>query len=1141
MSSLVIDTQLVVYATSDGATLAYPLADPTLAEFTRGEPDPVGALADLLTLYLDGAQPELLASFATPPGTHLDTVLVDLERPDLPESLRALPSVPFHCVVTPLGADRWVHVLGLDHVFLLAADAELHATVATEIAHLVRALALAPLDLLALLPVGTPRLEPASLPIILGPSAPGDAADLRRRVAAAARARDALAVLTSVATPVHLDPTLGDAPPLTARDRELAALDALLSSRDRHSVLLVGPELSGKSALLRAWLRATSDRAPRPAVFSTSGARLIAGMSGLGQWQARLARVLDAAATLDAVLWFENLGDLFGAQSANREDLASAMRPWLDQRNVRLVGELRPEAAALYERRHGGLFAALQRLPLAPLSAADTAAALDAQIAHDARHHPDRPRLTPDAAAAVVALSDRYLPYRAFPGKAFRLADELRVLHADDRPDDGGAPVVTRARVHAGFSLMTGIPPVLLRDDQPLDLARVTAFFAAHVIGQRPAIARLVDTIAVVKAGLQPRGKPLATLLFAGPTGVGKTELARTLAAYLFGSPERLARFDMSEFMDPWAADRLIRGTDRDEGLLTRRVRQAPFSVLLLDEIEKAHAAVFDLLLQVLGEGRLTDGRGRTASFENAIVIMTSNLGVGSQRRPIGLAPTADLDVDAHYHRAVAQAFRPELVNRIDRVIPFAPLTPDEIAAITRLALDEIGARRGLRGVALEVTPAAVAALARGGYSERYGARALARHLDAALVAPLARELNARSASDDELAAVLVDAAPDGAAVTLTPVDAKAGDAPRHGYTARAYSHGAPRRDAIHAISDVRRRVDALLARDAVTELVDRRDLLAAQLTRRAASDRGRGQLATEHAHLARDLDAAFALRAEVHLIEELAITVPTDVAELRDHGATVAARERALLGTLFALLARDLPRRDAVTVMLSELTTRAFDPWLPELLLAAPDRGWRLRFHHRGQRSAAVAWDPTAPRDLWPAARPWHPPVEADAVLDWLDGRRGDPSPDHLVMTVRGPHAALLLQLESGLSRWHRGRGDAAKGLDAGAVLLRPLAHAATLPDGAWESDALAPPARDTYGALANQPATRVFDLAAREVIAGPAAQRGDDDGARVPLDLYWASLEALVAPRLLALIDAGDADTLEPTALAPPTDEAL
>jgi len=1123
--SLVIDTQLVVFALPDGATLAYPLADPSLAELRRDEPDPAGAFADLLTLYLDGAPPETLARFATPPGTRIETVSVALERSDLPASLRALPPVPFHCVVTPLGADRWIHVLGLDHVFLLAPDAPLAATVADEISRLVRALELDPHALLALLPLGEPQLVALELPLLLGPTTPADATDLRRRVADAARARDALAVLTSVATPVHLDPQLHDAPPLTGRDRDLAALDALLSGRERQSVLLVAPELAGKSALLRGWLRSAWQRDPRPTVFATSGARLIAGMSGLGQWQARVTRVMEAAATLDAVLWFENLGDLFGTGTSSREDLASALRPWLDQRKVRVLGELRPEAVTLYERRHGGLFAALQRVALAPLSADDTAAALVAQTAHDAEHAPDRPRLTPDAVPAVVALCDRYLPYRAFPGKAFRLVDELRVLHADDRTPDGAAALITRARVHAGFSLMSGIPPLLLRDDQPLDLERVAAFFHARIIGQRPAVSRVVEALAVIKAGLQPRGKPLATLLFAGPTGVGKTELARTLAAFLFGSPERLARFDMSEFMDPWAADRLIRGTDRDEGVLTRRVRQSPFSVLLLDEIEKAHASVFDLLLQVLGEGRLTDGRGRTASFENALVIMTSNLGVADHRRAIGLTPAADDDTDAHYQRAVALAFRPELVNRIDRIIPFAPLTPDEIAAVTRLAVAEVASRRGLgvRRIALDVTPDALAALARGGYSERYGARALNRHLETALVAPVATELIARSSAGEEVTAVTVDVASDTGALRVRGVTA--GDATPH------WQQGAPRRVAIGAIQEVRRRVDRVITREPLAELADRRDHLAAQLVAAPSAP----HLAREHAHLARALDAAYALRDEIHLVEELAITALTDLTELRDHLARAHDLERALLHQIFGLLARDLSDRDTLVVMLSELTPRAFDGWLPELLFAAADRRWELRFHLRGQRGADLAWDPAAldattgrgrrpaAPAIWPAARPWHPPVSADALLDWLDDR--EPPHSHLVMTVRGRHVGLLLQLEAGLYRWHRGDPRDRDPNAAGAVLMRPLALGPTLPDAAWDAAALIPPTPDTYGALATLPPVRVFDLGAG-LVTGPD---GRDTLPRVPTARYWHDLEALVATGLLDRVDRGDLDALE------------
>jgi hypothetical protein len=351
---------------------------------------------------------------------------------------------------------------------------------------------------------------------------------------------------------------------------------------------------------------------------------------------------------------------------------------------------------------------------------------------------------------ALDRLHRRYAGYSAYPGRPLRFLRNL--LHDYAAGGVAAQKVSASAReVAAAFAKETGLPAFMIDDAVPLDLPGARRWFAARVIGQPEAVNTVTDLLAGVKAGLNRPRRPIASLLFIGPTGVGKTEMAKSLAAFFFGDAGRVSRFDMSEYADPVAVRRLVGGHFGSEGLLTAKVREQPFSVVLLDEFEKADPSFFDLLLQVLGEARLTDAAGRVADFSNAIVVMTSNLGAESfQRGAFGLGATRDggvRDARSHFVEEVRSFLRPELFNRVDRIVPFLPLDEATVRQIVDRELALLARRDGfrLRGLELDLGPPVRDHLAAKGYDRLYGARPLKRVMERELLVPLADGVNGYS------------------------------------------------------------------------------------------------------------------------------------------------------------------------------------------------------------------------------------------------------------------------------------------------------------------------------------------------------------------------------------------------------------
>ncbi|MCA9540870.1 MAG: ATP-dependent Clp protease ATP-binding subunit [Myxococcales bacterium] len=510
--------------------------------------------------------------------------------------------------------------------------------------------------------------------------------------------------------------------------------------------VLYGPSGVGKTAIVNALVRRMADEGralhERTDVWAVDGNRIIAGMSMVGAWEQRCK---DMVAELEArrdVLYVDDLPALVytGRSAQSDAHVAQYLEPHLAAGDLRVIGECTPERLEAARDEAPGFFSRFQIVPVPELSETETLMVLvHAVRAIEAR---EPALVAPEALDGILALTRRFQRRRCHPGKAVSLLQRLVDDHQDIERDDLGRRLLDRPRLIDFFARQTGLPRFVLWEQQARPFAEIEAHFQRRIIGQAAAARAAAEVVNVLQQGLDDPQRPLATMLFVGPTGVGKTECGKALAEYLFGTADRLIRFDMSEFCDPWSTARLFGDRLRPEGELTRRVEQQPFSVVLFDEIEKAHPRVFDAFLQVFGEGRLTNAAGRTTDFCNAILIMTSNLGVKQAQRSLGFAEPTGTRQDAHFRQA-AEFFRPEFFNRIDRIVAFRSLGRESLGPLVERTLVEILSRRGLRrsGVMVEVEPSLVELLVDQGFDPRYGARSLRRALEQRLTVPLAHHL----------------------------------------------------------------------------------------------------------------------------------------------------------------------------------------------------------------------------------------------------------------------------------------------------------------------------------------------------------------------------------------------------------------
>nr|WP_246518281.1 ATP-dependent Clp protease ATP-binding subunit [Thermocatellispora tengchongensis] len=599
--------------------------------------------------------------------------------------------------------------------------------------------------------------------------------------------------LTAAAREGGIDPVIG-------RDDEIAQAVEVLSRRTKNNPALLGEPGVGKTAIVEGLAQRIVDgEVPETLrnkrVVQVDLAGMVAGTKFRGEFEERLSKVMDEirANAEELIVFIDEMHTVVGAGGAEGAiDAANMLKPALARGELHVIG-----ATTLDEyRRHVEKDAALERR-FQPILVPEPSAADAIEILRGLRdryeaHH--QVKFTDDALVAAVELSDRYVSGRFLPDKAIDLMDqagarvalrtkttpadtrelEQRLDHRQREKDQAVAgedyerarefrdeiaelrrqidrahggrqsvPEVTANDIAEVVSRLTGIPVAQLTQEEKDRLLALEEHLHHRVIGQDEAVAAVAEAVRRSRAGLSDPDRPIGSFLFLGPTGVGKTELARALAEALFGEQERMVRFDMSEFQERHTVSRLVGAPPgyvgyEEAGQLTERVRRQPYSVVLLDEIEKAHSDVFNLLLQVLDDGRLTDAQGRTVDFRNTVLIMTSNIGADLIMAHPGEAAAG---IRGQLLGLLAQRFRPEFLNRVDEIIIFRGLDAEQLRQITVLLLEDTRRRLHAQNVTLELGPGAVEWLAREGYQPHFGARPLRRTIQRKLDNPLSRLL----------------------------------------------------------------------------------------------------------------------------------------------------------------------------------------------------------------------------------------------------------------------------------------------------------------------------------------------------------------------------------------------------------------
>ncbi|MCM8768221.1 MAG: ATP-dependent Clp protease ATP-binding subunit [Candidatus Omnitrophica bacterium] len=612
--------------------------------------------------------------------------------------------------------------------------------------------------------------------------------------------------LTRLAQEGKLDPVIG-------RHQEIERVTQILCRRKKNNPVLLGEPGVGKTAIVEGFAQSiASGQAPellrKKRVVMLDLASLVAGTKYRGEFEQRVKTVLDEIKTsANVIIFIDELHTLVGAGGAEGAiDASNILKPALSRGEIQCIGATTLDEYRKYIEKDGALERRFQPVMINPPTVEQTVAILKGLREKYEEHH--RLKITDQAIEAAASLSDRYISGRYLPDKAIDLIDEAasqRRLKLSQPPSDlkklekevaeitkkkdeainrqdfekaaalrdqerelknrldylranweklipEEEKVVTESDIAQVVSRWTGIPVAQLCKEEKEKLLKMEESLSEVVVGQKEAISAVSRAIKRSRAGLKDRKRPIGSFLFLGPTGVGKTLLARALAEFLFGEEQALIQIDMSEYMEKFAVSRLIGAPPgyvgyEEGGQLTERVRRRPYCVVLLDEIEKAHPEVFNLLLQVLEEGRLTDSFGRSVSFQNSLLIMTSNIGTESLKNQATIG-FRSAEAEASYEvmkqrilTEIRRVFRPEFINRLDEIIVFHPLSEQDLLAIVDLEIAKVAERLKEQKLSLRVSKAAKIFLMKHGTNAQFGARPLRRTIARYLEDPLSEEI----------------------------------------------------------------------------------------------------------------------------------------------------------------------------------------------------------------------------------------------------------------------------------------------------------------------------------------------------------------------------------------------------------------